>query len=238
MNRNYRKKTLLTILIVIVIAILGIFIWSRYNQDNDTTEKKAPHFESSTPEANSTLPASPPNITIDFNFDLASGSSIEILKDGKNYASGDTIIDDNKLAMRQNMDANVPDGVYVIEYNACWPDGSCHDGRLSFTIDRSLQAEYQDLTGQEEVTIHMSQIMFEPMNIKISQGTKVTWVNDDDTIHYVNTDAHPSHTHILNFNSEALELDDEYSYTFEKAGAYPYHCSAHAATMVGAIVVE
>lgn len=233
-------KKLTIILLALVIAIgAGVFILLRDDgEQSDVAEKKTPHFESSTPEANAILPAPPPTVTIDFNFDLATGSSIDITKDEEDYAIGDTTIDDNKLAMRRSMSQEAPDGTYLVEYKACWPDNSCHDGHFSFTIDSSLLAGYTDMTGQEEVTIHMSQIMFEPMNIRISRDTKVTWINDDDTVHFVNTDSHPAHTHEPDFNSRSLNEGDTYSYTFENPGAYPYHCSAHAATMVGTIVVE
>jgi plastocyanin len=95
-----------------------------------------------------------------------------------------------------------------------------------------------DLTNQSEVTVRLSQIKFAPMEVKVSKDTKVTWVNDDEVAHYVNTDAHPAHTHVPDLNSKALDKGDSYAYTFKKPGAYPYHCSAHASSMVGTVVVE
>jgi len=233
----------LTIIIIIVLALLvvgaGAFVLLQDDQKSSLGigEKKAPHFESSTPASNTTLAAVPPNVTIDFNFDLATGSSIDIFKDDKNYTSGETKIDENKLAMRRDIPQDAPDGTYTVKYKACWPDGSCHDGQFSFKIDRTLQTGYLDLTNQKEVTIRMSQIKFSPMEVKISKGTKVTWINDDAVTHYVNTDAHPSHTHVLELNSKALNKGDSYSYTFDKTGAFPYHCSAHASSMTASIVV-
>ncbi|OGH03188.1 MAG: hypothetical protein A2798_00665 [Candidatus Levybacteria bacterium RIFCSPHIGHO2_01_FULL_37_17] len=94
------------------------------------------------------------------------------------------------------------------------------------------------MTGQKEVTIKLSNIMFDPKDIKISKGTKVTWVNDESIEHYVNTDSHPAHTYYLEQNSKALGKGDSYSLTFDTAGIYPYHCSAHADTMIGSILVE
>jgi plastocyanin len=93
------------------------------------------------------------------------------------------------------------------------------------------------MRNQATVTIKMSEIMFKPKDVLISTGTKVTWVNDDDTIHYVNTDAHPGHTQVLDLNSKALNQGDSFNYTFSKTGAYAYHCSAHAADMRANIIV-
>ncbi|MBI4023157.1 copper resistance protein CopC [Candidatus Berkelbacteria bacterium] len=200
--------------------------------------KKAAHYESNTPEAGAILPTPPPSVVIDVNFDLATGSTIEILQNGTDYGSGETTIDGNKLALRRAMRQDAPDGVYTVTYRACWPDGSCHDGQFSFGIDRDLLTTLTDSRNTSEVTIHMSQIKFSPIELRISAGTRVTWVNDDAVAHYVNTDAHPAHTHIPTFNSTELKKGGSYSYTFTEPGAYPYHCSAHAGTMTGLIAVE
>jgi len=201
------------------------------------TPKRSAHFESSTPTHASILAAVPVDVVIDFNFDLAEGSTIKITKNGKDYGVGNTVIDSNKLAMRRQMDKNAPDGVYTVEYKACWPDGSCHDGHHQFAIESKHQSNYQDMRNQDSVTIRLSDIRFQPMDILISSGTKVTWINDDEVPHYVNTDSHPAHTHVLDLNSKALSKGDSFSYTFTKTGAYLYHCSAHAADMTATIVV-
>lgn len=200
--------------------------------------KKSAHYESNTPEHGAVLAGVPINVVIDFNFDLAKPSEIKIEMDGKSYDVGQTIIDDNKLAMRRNVDANAPDGLYTATYKACWPDGSCHDGNFQFAIARSLAAGFSDMTGKKEVEIKMAQIKFNPQNIKVGKGTKITWVNDDNVVHYVNTDPHPGHDYYKPQNSESLAKGDSYSIVFDKAGIYPYHCSAHADQMVGSILVE
>ena len=139
--------------------------------------------------------------------------------------------------MRRTFDSAAPDGLYKVTYNACWPDRSCHDGHFEFAIDRSRSAAFQDLTGRAEVTIKMSEIMFEPRDIKISRGTKVTWVNNDTVEHYVNTDSHPGHTYYPAQNSSALKQGESFSLTFDAIGIYPYHCSAHESSMKGSIAV-
>lgn len=202
------------------------------------TPKKSAHFESSTPAHGTTLPAPPTNVVIDFNFDLVSNSSITVTKQGKEYGVGSTTIDANKLAMRRNMDASAPDGLYSVTYRACWPDGSCHDGHFQFAIDRTKTSAALDLRGQSVVTVHLKDIAFVPDTIRIRSGTTVNWVNDDTVEHYVNTDAHPSHTYFPAQNSRALKKGDTFSVAFTDPGAYPYHCSAHADTMRGLILVE
>ena len=200
--------------------------------------QKSPHHESNTPAHGSVLAGVPINIVIDFNFDLLKSSSIKIEMGSKDFGIGETVIDANKLSMRRKMDSNSPDGLYEVEYSACWPDGSCHQGFFQFAIDRSLREGFLDQTDKKEVEIKMSQLMFDPQNIRVSKGTEVTWINDDNVEHYVNTDSHPAHTYYEDQNSKALKKGESYSVTLDNPGIYPYHCSAHAGSMTGSILVE
>lgn len=243
----------LGLLLIVVVAVAGFFILKDPSSPSLSlpgiqqekaknilfdNPKKSAHYETNTPTHASTLAGVPVNVSIDFNFDLTAPSELKIEKDGDDYGVGETIIDDNKLTMRRNMDPNAPDGIYTVTYNACWPDKTCHDGHFQFAIERTTTTEFEDLTGQATVTINMSQLQFMPMNIKISKGTKVNWINDDEVEHYVNTDPHPAHTYYPSQNSQTLQQGDVYSVTFNTPGAYPYHCSAHAHSMVGSILVK
>jgi plastocyanin/methionine-rich copper-binding protein CopC len=211
---------------------------ARPEQFTFSTPKKSAHYESNTPEHGSVLAAPPINIVLDFNFDLAKPSSITISKDGAEFGVGETTIDSNKLSMRRDSNLEAPDGLYKVTYDACWPDGSCHDGYFEFAIDRSLATTYIDMTGRQEVTINMSEVMFKPQDIKISAGTKVTWINDESVEHYINTETHPAHTYFPLQNSRALKKGETFSTTFSSPGIYPYHCSAHADVMTGNILVQ
>ncbi len=235
-------KRNVAIMVVVAAVVLGTGFWILKKAVDEQPpiglQVKSAHFESSTPAHNSFLPAAPPQVAIDFNFDLSGQSTINILKDDVEYATGVTTVDTNKLAMRRPMDSTAPDGTYLVKYKACWPDGSCHNGQFNFHLQRSLADNYEDKRNQPAVTINMSSIKFQPMNLRISKGTVVTWVNDDGVDHYVNTDSHPAHTHQPDLNSKALKKGETYSYTFNETGAYPYHCSAHADNMTGTIIVE
>jgi plastocyanin/methionine-rich copper-binding protein CopC len=259
-EKGFSGAVPLLIIVVIAVGVAGWFVWQGQNSKNNnktpnssvseppaiensqavnfSDPKKGAHFESSTPAHSSTLAGVPAGVVIDFNFDLASNSTIKIEKDGKDYGVGDTAVDQNKLAMRRQMDQSAPDGVYTVNYNGCWPDRSCHDGHFQFAINRGLLSSYQDQRGVKEASITISQTKFAPVNVRINVGQTLTWVNNDDVEHYINTDSHPAHTHTLGFNSRALAKGATYSFTFKEKGVYPYHCSAHAADMMGSIVVE
>jgi len=199
---------------------------------------KTPHWVENVPASNSIIPGVPINIIINFNFDLYEDSKIIIEKDGVQYNTGDTSIDENKLALRSGMDPEAPDGLYKVSYTACWPDGSCHDGSFEFAIDSKLSEEYTDLRGSEEITINMENISFDMPQIIINAGTSVTWINLEDAGHYINTDPHPGHNYYPEQNSKLLSKGDSYSLTFDKPGFYPYHCSTHYPAMQGVIIVK
>ena len=207
------------------------------SKDSFSTPKKAAHYESNTPEHASVLAGVPINVVVNFNFDLVQGSNIEIMMNGKDYGVGDVIIDDSGLAMRRKMDPNAPDGIYTAVYNACWADGSCHDGQFQFKVDRKTSSDFVDMTGPDEVTINLKNNAFNPSKVKVSRGTKVTWVNQDNVEHTVNTDSHPAHTYFPEQNSRILSNGDSYSATFNEAGIYLYHCTPHSDIMMGQILV-
>lgn len=78
--------------------------------------------------------------------------------------------------------------------------------------------------------IKIDNFSFVPPVVKIAVGATVTWVNRDDIPHTaVSTEKV--------FKSKVLDTDDKFSYTFTKAGTYPYFCSLHP-KMTGQVVVQ
>ncbi len=199
---------------------------------------KTPHWVSNTPEHGATLAAVPVNVVIDFDFDLSPKSELSITNNGKEYGKGSATVDANKLVLRRTMDADAPDGLYAVEYKACWPDNSCHDGSFQFAIDRSSADNFTDMRGKSAVDVELADFTINDSLIRITTGTTVTWTNNGQAPHYVNTDSHPSHTYYPAMNSKELLTGDTFSVTFDKAGIYPYHCSAHPEQMTGIILVE
>jgi plastocyanin len=74
------------------------------------------------------------------------------------------------------------------------------------------------------------QFRFGPQTLTVPVGTTVTWTNSDDIPHTsVSTDGV--------FKSKVLDTDEKFSYTFTKAGTYPYYCTIHP-KMTGQVVVQ
>jgi plastocyanin len=77
--------------------------------------------------------------------------------------------------------------------------------------------------------VKIDNFSFGPVTIAVPVGTTVTWTNRDDIPHtVVSTDKV--------FKSKVLDTDEKFSYTFTKAGEYPYFCSIHP-KMTGKVVV-
>jgi plastocyanin len=99
---------------------------------------------------------------------------------------------------------------------------------LLFVGSRSVTANDQPAAANTAVTI--DNFVFGPQTITVPVGATVTWTNKDDIPHTtVSTDAM--------FKSKVMDTDEKFSYTFSKAGTYPYYCSIHP-KMTGKIVVQ
>ena len=200
----------------------------------------APHFVDSYPLHGDTLVQAAQEVVLNFNFNLHSNSAIEVTRDGQPVGVGPVTISENELSMRATIQESPPDGIYQANYMACWPDGSCHEGSMAFTVDSASLAEYVDLQGQTEITIPMVDGQrFDPARIIISPGATVTWINQDSVAHFVNTDPHPSHNVLEELNSSGINPGESYTYTFTKPGAWGYHCSAHFGDgMIAQVLVQ
>jgi plastocyanin len=84
----------------------------------------------------------------------------------------------------------------------------------------------------EVPTVQIENYQFSPSTLTVSVGTNVTWVNRDTDVHTVAADDTPQ-----TFKSAGLDTDDKFSFTFNKAGTYPYHCALHP-HMMGKIIVQ
>jgi plastocyanin len=70
---------------------------------------------------------------------------------------------------------------------------------------------------------------FSPNPVEVQVGETVTWINDDSGRHTVTSEDGA-------FDSGMLGNGRSFSFTFDKAGEYPYFCGPHR-SMVGTVVV-
>ena len=104
-------------------------------------------------------------------------------------------------------------------------------GTLGFDAgQKSYVANAQEKMSTIEVNI--DNFSFGPVTLTVPAGTTVTWINRDDIPHtVVSTDDSKT------FKSKVLDTDEKFSFTFSKAGNYPYFCSIHP-KMTGKVIVQ
>lgn len=90
------------------------------------------------------------------------------------------------------------------------------------------------LAGQkgESAEVKIDNFSFGPPTVTVSVGATVTWTNHDDIPHTVSSSDDPKV-----FKSKVLDTDEKFSFTFTKAGTYPYFCSIHP-KMTAKVIVQ
>jgi plastocyanin len=112
----------------------------------------------------------------------------------------------------------------VLVFSACGSDaeGQGTEGKI---------AEGEQAKSASGTPVAIANFLFEPQEIDVAAGTKVTWTNKDDAPHNVQ-DLSELNTPI----SPDLNKDDTFSITYPKAGTYPYVCGLHT-YMTGTVKV-
>ena len=82
------------------------------------------------------------------------------------------------------------------------------------------------------IEVKIDNFSFGPATLTVPVGSTVTWTNRDDIPHTVVSTDDPK-----TFKSKVLDTDEKFSFTFSKAGTYPYFCSIHP-KMTGKVVVQ
>ena len=101
---------------------------------------------------------------------------------------------------------------------------SVAEGRRGFALNAQEKAPAME--------VKIDNFSFGPATITAPVGTVVTWANRDDIPHtVVSTDDSKT------FKSKVLDTNEKFSFTFNKAGTYPYFCSIHP-KMTGKVVVQ
>src|ERR1700745_1691382 len=95
---------------------------------------------------------------------------------------------------------------------------------------KRFQASAQQSLSSVEIKI--DNFSFGPMELPVPVGTTVPWINRDDIPHTVVSTDDPK-----TFKSKGLDTDEKFSFTFTKAGMFPYFCSLHP-RMTGKVIVQ
>jgi plastocyanin len=98
------------------------------------------------------------------------------------------------------------------------------------SLGESARVKANDQPSAANAEVKIDNFSFGPQTLTVPVGSTVTWTNRDDIPHTsVSTDGV--------FKSKVMDTDEKFSYTFAKAGTYPYYCSIHP-KMTGQVVVK
>jgi len=89
------------------------------------------------------------------------------------------------------------------------------------------------IVGSTQALVAIKDFSFQPAEVRVAVGTKVTWINCEPT----GTPAHTSTSDGGLWSSPRLEPGTTFSHTFDQAGRFPFHCEPHP-FMTAAVVVE
>ena len=87
-------------------------------------------------------------------------------------------------------------------------------------------------TGAAAAKVSIDNFVFDPKELVVTAGATVTWVNTDDVVHTVTSQAAPPL-----FDSKTLHTDGKFSFEFKTPGTYDYFCKAHP-SMTGKVIVK
>ncbi|MCU1452858.1 MAG: Cupredoxin-like protein [Acidimicrobiales bacterium] len=91
--------------------------------------------------------------------------------------------------------------------------------------------------GGATTTVHIASLAYSPASITVTVGGSVTWVNDDPIEHSVTAndgsfDSSPS------CPGTCMGPGATFTFTFTRAGTFPYHCRIHGLAMSGTVTVQ
>ena len=107
--------------------------------------------------------------------------------------------------------------------------GSSNDN--SGSSSSSIPAASSSSSSGGGVAIKMQNIAFDPKDVTVKVGQKVTWTNDDSTDHNVTADSG------ADFKSKDFGNGATFDFTPDKAGTIKYECTLHPG-MTATITVQ
>jgi plastocyanin len=88
--------------------------------------------------------------------------------------------------------------------------------------------------GTVGALVAMQDFRFQPQELRVPRGTRVTWVYCEPP----GIDPHTTTSDTGLWDAEFTSSVDSFSRVFDQAGRFEYHCIPHASFMRGVVIVE
>ena len=85
------------------------------------------------------------------------------------------------------------------------------------------------------IQAQIATFQFNPKELQVNMGTRITWTNMDDIEHSVTSGSGGTPSGV--FDSGLFTKGKTFTFTFSKAGSYSYFCSRHP-SMTGNVTVK
>lgn len=112
-------------------------------------------------------------------------------------------------------------------YLALHKNNSTNNSTMNSMTNHNSSSEQAQSTNK----VSISNFAFSPANITVKKGTTVTWTNEDSIAHTVTETDNQTGP-----NSNDLAKGKSYTFTYNTAGTFKYHCTVHP-EMVGTVTV-
>jgi plastocyanin len=122
------------------------------------------------------------------------------------------------------LSGNSPDAAFAAGEAAARSHGS-------MVASAATGASTRDAATLGAGDVSIANFAFTPKIVKVSAGSKVTWRNDDDVPHKIQSSDNRFR------GSPLLDTKGVYAVDFKESGEFPYFCSLHP-TMQGKVVVS
>jgi plastocyanin len=101
------------------------------------------------------------------------------------------------------------------------------------TLGASCANSNSNVTStNEKATITIENSKFTPNTLTVSRGTVVTWENKDNIGHQIISDGNYDQ-----LESGVIEKNEDFVFSFDSTGVFPYHCEIHP-EMKGTVTVK
>jgi plastocyanin len=101
-------------------------------------------------------------------------------------------------------------------------DKSSSDDSSGSAASSSSSSASSGAAQSGDVKVSIKGFAFNPKDITVKKGAKITWTNEDSAAHNVMSDGNGD------LKSKTLNTGDSYSYTADEAGTFKYVCTFHA----------
>ncbi len=130
----------------------------------------------------------------------------------------------------------VAESFTAVDESFCAIQKIADDNNIEADVGCEAGEEGEDpstLPAEEATEVLIEDFAFDPPHIEVSAGDTVTWTQGADDAPHTATATDDAET----FDSDTLSDEgDDFEFTFEDAGEYPYFCSIHP-EMVGLVTV-